>query len=157
MRYDLPTTMIGDTQTPKCNEVRFKGGVITFQPGSEYFASTNTEPLSGIVMMLDQFFKTDGSERLIVFTTTDAYWYNTTTKKFVLLTKHTTNLVCRVQPICISGTAEIDSTVVVGKSSTVNLVSRVNVSFRLGQKNLVSRVIVRIDSECYLYCSVTVV
>jgi len=92
--YDVPSTMIAETNTPNCNEVVLREGKVSKSRGTSYFAQTNTYPLNGTVMHLDQYYKSDGSERLVCHTTRDVYVYNTVTNRYNYLTlRHTTGTV----------------------------------------------------------------
>ena len=95
LKYDLASTMIGETNTPSCNEVILREGKVSKTTGTTYFAQTNTIPLSGTVMHIDQYYKSDGSEKLMCHTTTDVYYYNTVTDLFVPLSRIYEPLVCR--------------------------------------------------------------
>lgn len=74
--YSSPTTMIGETFTPRCEEVTFRDKIITKTYGTEVFASTDTTPLDGVVMLAKQFVKNNESEKFLVHTTTNDYLYN---------------------------------------------------------------------------------
>ena len=76
LKWDTPSTMIQETETPDCEEVKLVENTIQKATGVSYFADTETNPLDGTVMMIDQYYTNDGSERLIIYTTEDAYWYN---------------------------------------------------------------------------------
>jgi len=86
LKYDLASTLIPEANTPACNEVVFREGKISKARGTSIFAQTNTYPLNGTVMHLDQFYKSDGSEKLVCHSIRDVYCYNTVTNKFDLLT-----------------------------------------------------------------------
>ena len=78
--YSSPSTMIGETFTPRCEEVTFKDKTVMKSYGADFFASTNTTYLLGVVMFGKQYIKNDEiTEAFLVHTTTNVYVYNTTT------------------------------------------------------------------------------
>ena len=96
LKYDLGSTLIEENMTPKCEEVTLRVGKIAKTDGTEYFANTDTYPLDGSVMLIDQYYKLDGTEKLMCHTTSRVYYYNTVTKKFISLVDVGKNLVSRV-------------------------------------------------------------
>lgn len=52
LRYDLPSTMLEDQYTPRCEEIRLEDGVVRKQKGTAGFAGTVASPLNGTVMAL---------------------------------------------------------------------------------------------------------
>ena len=96
LRYDVPSDMIEDTKTSKCEEVVMREGMVSKAPGTTVFGSTDTKPLAGTVMGMFQYFKDDGTDFLVALTTQRAYKYNTTTLTFDDITSGTKNLVVRV-------------------------------------------------------------
>lgn len=87
--YSTPSTMIAETYCPFCEEVTFRDKMVTKAYGTEFFAGTNTVPLSGAVMMAKQFVKNNESEKFIVHTTTNVYVYNTTSSMLECITRGT--------------------------------------------------------------------
>ena len=85
--YSAPSTMIGETFSPRCEEVTFRDKKITKTYGTEYFASTNTTPLTGVVMMAKQFIQNDETEKFLVHTASNVYVYNTSSEIFECITR----------------------------------------------------------------------
>jgi len=86
--YSMPSTMIAETATPKCEEVTFRRKVVGKAYGTEFFASTNTTPLTGVVMMGKQYIKDDElSEKFILHTSSNVYVYNTTNELLECITE----------------------------------------------------------------------
>ena len=77
--YSKATTAIGDKFTPNCDEVLLRFDTVAKAKGATWFAGTDTVPLDGTVMHIDQFYKTTGADKLMVHTTKQAYAYNSTT------------------------------------------------------------------------------
>ena len=84
-----PSTMIGEKETPNCSEVVLDKGIVSKQTGTITFGETGDTPLNGSVMHIDQFYDTQGNERLISHTINDVYYYDTTKTHFFNLTQGT--------------------------------------------------------------------
>ena len=160
LNYSAPTTMIEDEETPRSSECWYRNHRIEKAKGNQYFADTETNPLEGTVLEIFQFYKTTGSDKLIVITTTDMYYYDSTNDTFVNITDVEEGLVCRVTVTCCPGYANLVCRITPRNiKASANLVSRVTVQLQSGTANLVSRVIVRQVSgggEGILFCRVTV-
>jgi hypothetical protein len=74
--YSKPTTMIGESNTPNCQDVWFRDGRLGKTWGSSVFADTLTSSLSGTFMLAKHYVKNSGSEKLVVHTDEDVYAYN---------------------------------------------------------------------------------
>ena len=85
--YSIPSTMIAETNSPCCEEVTFRDGVVAKAYGTEYFAGTGTVPLKGTVMMGKQYVLNNESEKFILHTNTNTYVYNSTSDIFECVTK----------------------------------------------------------------------
>lgn len=72
-----PSTAIGEKFTPSCSEMLFRNHTIAKAKGTQWFSDTNITPLLGSVMHIDQYYKSSGSDKLIVHTTRHTYAYNT--------------------------------------------------------------------------------
>lgn len=137
LKYDTPTTMLDNKDTPKCDEVLFRENIIAKAGGTQYFAQTNTYPLDGVVLDLTHFFKLDGTDKLICHTTTKAYYYDTATDKFVSLVDIPENVVSRATVLLEDSVALINSSIVL-REKTSNIISRL-IGLVYGSKGLVSR------------------
>jgi len=84
--YSKPSTMIGETFTPRCSEVVFREKNVRKATGVSYFAGTDTVPLLDDVMHIDQYYKSTGTDKLIAHTETNLYAYNSTTSLFECIT-----------------------------------------------------------------------
>ncbi len=82
MQKDFPSTMIPEAKTPKAQEMTFKNGVAETSYGTTVFAGTGTAPFRNTVMHIDQFNKSDATNKLMLHTLTDTFVYNTTSKLF---------------------------------------------------------------------------
>jgi hypothetical protein len=85
MRRDESPIKIQETDLYNAFNIFKKNGNLTKRPGLKLFG--NGFPLPNPVMQMEQFFKYDGTEYFVVFTTKDAYLYNTTTGYFDLITE----------------------------------------------------------------------
>jgi hypothetical protein len=85
--YSAPSTMIGETFTPLCEEVTFRDKVVSKTYGTDFFAGTNTVPLTSEVRLSKQYILNAGSEKFLVHTTTDSYVYNTTSDLLECITE----------------------------------------------------------------------
>ncbi len=87
--YDsnTPSTMIEEHHTPDCSDVIMDKCVVEKQTGTSIFGDTQTTPLNGTVMHIDQYYTNDGSDRLIAHTTSDVYSYDPSLKHFLNITK----------------------------------------------------------------------
>lgn len=99
LNTDDPSTQIGEKETPDCNEIRLVDKQVSKNTGTTYFGSTDTTPLDGDVLLIDQYYRTDDTSRLLIFTTTEAYWYNPVDGSFTLLSKLSKDLRCKVDVI----------------------------------------------------------
>jgi hypothetical protein len=135
---DIATTMIADTATPNCAEVRFKNGIITKAFGWTVFADTDiSTPLYCSLIV-----PTIGSK--IIVGTINVFHspsYRTVAGRIVVRKLTSSNLVCRVSGYVRGGTS--------------NLVSRVTVHHS-ADKNLVNSFIVRKQASETGYCRLTV-
>ena len=94
LRYDTQSTLLKEEESPRCSEVVFRDGKVSKAKGTQYFANTDSYPLQGSVMYLVQYKRSDDVERLLAFTTTAMYVYNSSLNRFDML--WTKNLMCRV-------------------------------------------------------------
>ena len=157
LNYSAPTTMIQDDETPKSSECWYRNHRIEKAKGNQYFADTETNPLEGTVLKIFQIYKTTGSDWLVVHTTTDMYYYDTTNKTFINITDVEEGLVSRITVTNCPSYANLPCSVTPRNiKSSSNLVSRVTVAHRWITKNLPSRVTVINHSARDLVCSVTV-
>jgi len=157
LNYSAPTTMIANEETPDSRECWYRNHRIEKAKGNQYFADTETNPLEGTVLEIFQFYKSTGSDKLIVITTTDMYYYDSSGDTFVNITDVEEGLVCRVAVTNCPGTANLVCRVTPRNIPKVaNLVSRVTVSYSQGSLNLVSRVTALKTWQYNLKCQVTV-
>ena len=89
LKKDIPSTMLPEQYTPNCKDFLFRDGIALKARGTSYFASTDTSPLIGTIMGFDQYYKTDGTEKLLCFTTKHIFSYNTSTETFECITPST--------------------------------------------------------------------
>ena len=89
LKTDLSPTVIPEKYTPDCREFLFRDGVAMKARGTSFFADTENSSLVGSVMGFDQYYKTDGSEKLICFTTKHVFAYNSSTELFECITPST--------------------------------------------------------------------
>lgn len=157
LNYSAPTTMIQDVETPNSSETWYRNHIIEKAKGNQYFADTETNPLEGEVLEIFQFYKTTGTNKLLIITTTDMYYYDTGNDTLVNITDVELGLVSRITVTNCPGTANLPCSVTPRDiPSSEDLVSRVTVAHRWITKNLVSRVTVINSSGRELICRVTV-
>ena len=157
LNYSAPTTMIHDTETPDSREVWYRNHRIEKAKGNQYFADTETNPLQGTILEMFQFYKTTGSDKFIVLTTTNMYYYDSTNDTFIDVSHTRSNLISRVTVTNCPGTANLVCRITPRNIFTsTNLVARVDVLYQPGSVNLVSRVTAHKTTRRELYCRVTV-
>ncbi len=86
--YSKPTTMLGEQFTPSCSEVLFRRNTVGKAKGTQWFAGTNTVPLhAAAVMHINQYYKLNSVEKLMVHTDEHSYAYNTATNILECITR----------------------------------------------------------------------
>lgn len=96
LKLDAPADKISERETPGCEEVVIREGVISKAPGAIIYGNTDTKPLKGVVLALYEFKLDDGTTQLIALTTAAAYKYNTGTQVFDEITSVGKDLVTRM-------------------------------------------------------------
>lgn len=122
---DRATTMIPDTATPNCAEVRFKNGIITKAFGWVVFADTDVGmPLvCSLIVPLLRGHNLNGTINVFHSPSYRIIPNRLSVKK----TKVTANLVCRVSGHVIGATSNLVSRVTIYNATTSNLVGRFTV------------------------------
>ena len=85
-----PSTLLPPEASPYIKGCLIKDGVVESDYGHTDFpvpADGKCNHLSGTVMRIDQFYKTDGTSFLLCFTTTDVYKYNTSSENWDNITQ----------------------------------------------------------------------
>lgn len=86
LRWDVPSTLIDKRETPNCSEVLYTSKIIQKCPGTTYFSITSTTSLSGTVNHIDTYTNSAGTEKLMVHTTKNLYYYDSATDTIICLT-----------------------------------------------------------------------
>jgi len=142
LRYDVASTVMEEKYTPRCEEVVLQDNIVKKAHGTAVYGQTTTYPLDGTIMNIYHYKKADGTDKLVVHTTTQLYYYDSTTNTFVSLVAAPKNLVCRV------------SVIILGSKNLVCRITRVPNT--PATKDLVSRVTVKVYDVRNLHCGITV-
>jgi len=85
LRYNLAGTLINDMELTDCRNI-YIDKFSNLKKIEGYTAKGSNLPLNGAIMLLDQFYKTDGTEKLIAITTDDAYYYDVSANTWKYIT-----------------------------------------------------------------------
>jgi len=90
MVTNIAPTLLPKEASPYIKGCYLKHGEVVSDFGYVDFpipSATQTNQLNGTVMLIDQFYKEDGTSSLLAFTTTNVYKYNTTTETWDVVTQ----------------------------------------------------------------------
>jgi len=85
LRYNLAGTLINDMELTDCRNI-YIDKFSNLKKIEGYTTKGSNLPLNGPIMLLDQYYKFDGTERLIAITTDDAYYYDVSSNTWKLIT-----------------------------------------------------------------------
>ena len=83
LNTDMPSTLIAENELTHCKDILCREGVISKGYGNAVFADTDENPLDGTFMAANRYIKTNESEKLVLHTTDDIYYYDTDDDTFI--------------------------------------------------------------------------